>query len=65
MHITIEKCEGHICIKDKNGNELSKWKNESVDFFGGFDKVLDRAKKMFPNVELTVIEEIAPPSEPV
>jgi hypothetical protein len=57
MKYILEKCQGHVCVKDKNGVELSKWKNEAIDFFGGFDKVVARAKKLFPNLEVTITEE--------
>jgi len=57
MKYKLEKCEGHVCIKDQNGKELSKWKNEAIEFMGGFDKVVQRAKKLFPNIEITITEE--------
>ena len=60
LKYTLEKCEGHVCVKTKDGVEISKWKNEAIEYLGGFDKVVARAKKLFPNLEVTITEEPTP-----
>lgn len=62
MKITLEKCGTHVCVKDKDGKEMSKWGNEGLDEFGGFDKILARLKKEFPKAEITVTQENPAPS---
>ena len=62
MKYTLEKCDGHVCVKDKNGKELSKWSNKVVTELGGLDKIVERAKKAFPNLEVTVTEEAPAPT---
>jgi hypothetical protein len=57
MKYKLEKCDGHVCLKDQNDKEISKWKNEAIEYLGGFDKVVQRVKKLFPKIELTITEE--------
>lgn len=62
MKYTLEQCEGHVCVKDKDGNELSKWSNEVVAEIGGIEKVVARAKKFYPNLEVEITVETPTPS---
>jgi hypothetical protein len=67
MKYTLEKCEGHICIKTENGIEISKWKDESIERLGGLEKILDRinrmseglvsANKIKKNIEINIVEK--------
>ncbi len=62
MKYTLEKCDGHVCVKDKDGKEISKWTDAVINEMGGFDKVVARAKKLFPKLEITVTEKSPQPA---
>lgn len=62
MKFILEKCEGHICVKDKNGKEISKWSNAAIEELGGVDKIIGRAKMLYPNLEVSVVDENPAPT---
>ena len=63
MKYILEKCEGHVCVKDKNGKEISKWSNVVLEKMGGLEKIVERYKKSFPKLEVEIVNE-APEPQP-
>ncbi len=50
---------------DANGDlKLSKWSNKVFDHFGGLEKIVNRVKKAYPKLKISIVEASAPAPAP-
>ena len=53
----INESRRSIANVDENGDlNLSRWSNKALEKFGGIEKIVNRIKKKFPKLDITLVE---------
>jgi len=62
MKYILKKTENNVAVCDKDGNQISKWNLEELMKVGGLDKIIERAKKLYPNIEIDLQSDSPAPA---
>ena len=59
----MNEAQRSIANVDENGDlKLSRWSNKGLEKFGGLEKIVNRVKKKFPKLNITIVEPAPAPA---
>jgi hypothetical protein len=56
MKVKVKVEEKKVVVFDKNDEPIYSWSKAIVEEMGGLENCLERCKKMYPKVEIEIIE---------